>query len=231
MANCFSATDEFLGSLDVIDRVVLSLSKPDALKPSELPVTNAISCASIVLLSGYFENYLKNIVREYIAEINTLGRPIALIPFDMQVKHYAGGAEALLWASKKDKNLKTTSISQDLTRRLGSLHNTTGYELAWEAFANTKSNPGTETVNNILAGLEIKKTWDEINGLKKQHGRLDTFLASFIEMRNVCAHTGRHHTPPSAGDISGYVERFRGLAECIDLLIGIRLEGFRNATI
>lgn len=229
MANCFNATSEFLDSLDVISRVGISLSKPDALKSEELPVTNAISCASIVLLSGYFESYLKDIVREYIEQINALGKPISLIPFDMQAKHYAGGAEALLWASKRDKNLKSTSISQDLTRRLGSLHNQTGYELAWEAFANTKSNPGTDTVNKILAGLEIKKTWDEINTLSKEHGRLDTFLASFIEMRNVCAHTGRHNTPPSAFELLGYVERFRALAECIDLLIGIRLEGFHNA--
>lgn len=231
MANCFLATDEFLDSLDVTDRVAQSLSTPEALKPSQLPVTNAISCASIVLLSGYFESYLKDTVREYIGELNLLGKPIELIPYGMQVRHYAGGAEALLWASKKDKNLKTTSISQDLTRRLGSLHNSVGYELAWESFANTKSNPGTDTVNAILAGLEVEKAWTEINGLQKQHGRLDTFLGSFIEMRNVCAHTGRHHTPPSAGDIAGYVERFRALAECIDLLIGIRLEEFRNATV
>lgn len=231
MSNCFLATNEFLESLDIIDRVALTLSTPDAIRPSELPVTNAISCASIVLLSGYFESYLKNIVREYIGEINSLGKPITLIPYGMQVRHYAGGADALLWASKKDKNLRTTLMSQDLTRRLGSLHNSLGYELAWEAFANTKSNPSTDTVKTILAGLEVDKTWVEINGLQQQHGRLDTFLESFIEMRNVCAHTGRHHTPPSAADISGYVERFRALAECIDLLIGIRLEGFQNTTV
>lgn len=230
MENCFLATDEFLVSLEVTDRVALSLSTPEALKPGQLPITNAISCASIVLLSGYFESYLKDTVREYISEINNLGKPIALIPYGMKVKHYAGGAEALLWASKKDKNLKTTSMSLDLTRRLGSLHNDVGYELAWESFANTKSNPGKDTVHAILVGLEVEKAWAEINGLKKQHGRLDTFLESFIQMRNVCAHTGRHHTPPTASDIAGYVECFRALAECIDLLIGIRLEEFRKAT-
>lgn len=231
MSNCFIATDEFLGLLDVIDQVAQTLSTPESLKPSQLPVTNAISCASVVLLSGYFENYLKGTVQEYIENINQLGKPISIIPYEMKARHYSGGADALLSASKKDKNLKATSISQDLTRRLASLHNSIGYELAWESFANTKSNPGTETVKGILAGLEVGKTWTEINSLKQEHGRLDTFLASFIEMRNVCAHTGRHHTPPSASDISGYVERFRALAECIDMLIGIKLEEFRNATV
>lgn len=229
MSNCFLATNDFLDSLAVIDKVVTALSTPEALRPSQLPVTNAIGCSTIVLLSGYFESYLKDIVQEYIKEINGLNKPISSIPYEMQSRHYSGGAEALIWASKRDKNLQTTSISQDLSRRLGSLHNNTGYELAWEAFANTKSNPGTETVRSILTGLEIKKTWDEINDLQKQYGRLDTFLGSFIEMRNVCAHTGRHHTPPSAGDIAGYVERFRAMAECIDLLAGLRLERFREA--
>lgn len=231
MSNCFLATDEFLGLLDVIEKVAQTLSTPESLKPSQLPVTNAISCASVVLLSGYFESYLKDTVQEYIREINLLGKPISIIPYDMKAKHYAGGADALILASKKDKNLKATSISEDLTRRLASLQNSTGYELAWESFANTKSNPGTETVRAILTGLEVDKTWPEINNLILQHGRLDTFLSSFIEMRNVCAHTGRHHTPPSAADLSDYVERFRALAECIDMLIGIRLEEFRNATV
>lgn len=231
MANCFLATNEFLVSLDVVDRVAMSLSTQEAIKPGQLPVTNAISCASIVLLSGYFESYLKNTVKEYIEGINLLGKPVALIPHKMQVRHYMGGAEALLSASKKDKGLNTTFMSQDLTRRLGSLHNSVGYELAWESFANTKSNPSTETVATILAGLEVEKAWIEINGLQKEHGRLDTFLESFIKMRNVCAHTGGHHTPPSSSDIVGYIERFRVLAACIDMLIGIRLEEFRNATV
>lgn len=226
MSNSFTATNDFLNSLEIIDKVAISLSTPEALKPTQLPITNAISCASIVLLSGHFENYLKNIVQEFIEKLNLLRKPITMIPFDMRVKHYAGGSEALLWASKKDKKLKSTLISEDLARRLGSLDNPTGYELAWEAFANTKSNPGTETVSTILNGLDISKTWDEINGLQKQHGRLDTFLASFIEMRNVCAHTGRHNTPPSAYDLTDYIERFKSLAECIDLLIGVRLEEF-----
>lgn len=226
MVNCFVATDEFLNSLDVSEQVAISLSTPLALKPSQLAITNAISCASIVLLSGYFENFLKDVAKEYIENINCLSKPLSEIPFSMRLKHYSGGAEALAWASKKDKNLRTTAKSEDLTRRLGSLDQPIGYVLAWEAFANTKSNPGTDTVSTLLSGLEVEKAWAEINDLQKEHGRLDTFLTSFIEMRNVCAHTGRHHTPPSGADIIGYVERFRALALCIDMLVGIRLEEF-----
>lgn len=226
MTNIFLATDEFLGSLDVTEQVGQSLSLPEALKSSQLPITNAISCATVVLMSGYFENYLKNLVKEYIEAINSLGKPLSHIPFDMRLKHYAGGADALTWASKQDKELKSTLISEDLSRRLASLSQPQGYILAWEAFANTKSNPGTETVRTILSGLEIEKAWVEINGLQTAHGRFDTFLESFIKMRNICAHTGRHHTPPSGVDIVDYVDKFRGLAACIDMVTGIRLDVF-----
>lgn len=228
MANIFRATDDFLESLAVTEQVGLSLSTPAAISPSQLQITNAISCATVVLISGYFENFLKNLVKEYIDKLNALGKPLAAIPFDMQLKHYTGGADALARASKEDKALGSTSVSQDLSRRLASLSQPTGYSLAWEAFSNTKSNPGTETVRVILAGLEVGQAWAEINALTSQHGRLDTFLMSFIKMRNVCAHTGRHHTPPTGVDIVEYVDKFRTLAECIDFLAGIRLEAFET---
>ena len=227
MTNIFAATDDFLGSLDTVEKVAQTLSTPNALRPTQLPITNAVSCACIVLISGYFESFLKDAIKEYIEKINALCKPLSDIPFSMQSKHYSGGAEALIWAAKIDKNLKTTAISHDLARRLASLINPAGCILAWEAFANTKSNPGSETVANLLSGLEIPKAWTEINDLQKQHGRLDTFLTSFIQMRNVCAHTGRHNTPPSGGDIEGYIEKFRALSECLDLLIALRFEQFK----
>jgi hypothetical protein len=225
MTNCFVATDEFLSSLDTIETVAQSLSSPAALKSNQLTSTNAVSCSIIVLLSGYFESYLKDIIKEYIDSINSLNKPLTAIPLSMQLKHYSGGADALVWASKKDKKLKSTSISQDLTSRLGSLDKSK-YYLAWESFANTKSNPGTDTISTLLSGLEIEKGWTLINDLNKSHGRLDMFLTSFIEMRNVCAHTGRHQTPPSGADLVDYTDKFRALGECIDMAIGVRLAHF-----
>jgi methyl coenzyme M reductase subunit C-like uncharacterized protein (methanogenesis marker protein 7) len=55
--------------------------------------------------------------------------------------------------------------------------------------------------------------------------------APLSKMRNVCAHTGRHHIPPSGSDLFEYVEKFKALAECIDMLIGVRLEQFQKTTV
>lgn len=47
-----------------------------------------------------------------------------------------------------------------------------------------------------------------------------------MKMRNVCAHTGRHNTPPSGADIVDYVEKFITLGECIDYMVELRLIRF-----
>jgi len=227
MTAIFNATIEYYQSLDTAEEVANSILTPDALRPNRLAVTNAISCASVVLLSGYFESYLKDLIREYIESINALAKPLSDIPFSMRRKHYSGGADALVWASKRDKELQTLVMSQDLTARLASLSNVTGYVLAWEAFANTNSNPGTDTVAALLGGLEVEKGWKVIHDLSSQHGPLDAFLTAFMKVRNVCAHTGRHHTPPSGADLLDYIEKFRKLSECIEMAIAIRLDQFR----
>jgi len=226
MSSIFNATTDFVQSLATTEKVAETLLTPAALSPTALPVTNSISCACVVLLSGYFESYLKSLIKEYIENINALAKPLIKLPYSMRVKHYAGGADALERAAKRDKDLKTLTFSQDLSTRLASLNLPTGYTLAWESFANTQSNPGPETVANLLAGLEVKSAWATISDLSTKHGSLQAFLLSFIKMRNVCAHTGGHVSPPSGADIIDYVEKFRCLAECLEMTLALRYHDF-----
>lgn len=228
MANVFNATDDLFVSLNVVDQVAASLSTVDALVPAKLPMTNAIGCASVVLLSGYFESFLKNIVAEFIQQLNLLNRPLVSLPYEMRIRHFASGSDALKWASKLDKKLVGTVHSENLARRLASLGDPMNYEFAWESFADTKSNPGPDVVREILSGLQIEKSWHEINLLVTKHGLLQTFLTAFIEMRNVCAHTGQHLSPPTGAMIMDFTTKFRALSECIDLLIGVKIEEFRS---
>lgn len=220
------AAQDFAASLMNIELVGAQLSEPAALMPSQLTVTNAMCCASVVLLSGYFEDFLKSIIREFIENINALSLPKNMIPAELISAHYAGGSDALAWAVKVDKNSGTSSRAEDLSRRLGSFGASGACILAWESFANTKSNPGASVVATLLRGLMIPGGWTEINALTSAHGRLDTFLTSFMEMRNICAHTGRHSTPPTGLDIQEYAATFRAICECLDMLLAIRFEEF-----
>jgi len=229
MNHRFDATREFEASLDTIGLVANSLMSPEALRPANLSVTNSMCCACVVLLSGYFESYLKSLIKEYIESINSLGLEISNIPFAMQLLHYSGGADALQFVARQDKGLNSTLFSQDLSARLGSLRIPVGYTLAWESFANTKSNPGAKTVSDLLAGIDVKGGWTALNELCKTYGRLDTFLDAFIKVRNICAHTGRHSTPPSGLDLKDYSDRFLAISECMDTLVAIRLDDFGSS--
>lgn len=228
MANCFTATDELFTSLDVVDAVAATLLHPSALAPARLPVTNAISCATVVLISGYFESFLKDIANQTISGLNALHKPATSFPAAMKIKHFQSGAKALKWALKEDKKANSTSTSDDLMRRLGSLSNGTNCELAWEAFGDTNSNPGPDVVKDILSGLQVVEAWSEINGLSTAHGQLNTFLETFIRIRNVCAHTGSHSSPPTGQHLLEYTEKFRVIAECIDVLLGVQHEVYKT---
>jgi len=224
----YLAAEEFADSLMNIDLVGAELSTPAALMSARLPITNAVSCASVVLLSGYFENFLKSIIKEFINDVNGLSLPRTNFHDDLIRGHYSGGADALAWAAKVDKANGNFAKSDDLSRRLGSCVGGGPITLAWESFANTKSNPGPDVVASLLRGLMIKGGWKEINSLTLQYGRLDTFLTSFMEMRNICAHTGRHSTPPSGINIREYVATFLALCECLDMLLALRFQELSN---
>lgn len=222
--NFYSATDDLFQSLGVVDDVSITLMTPLAMASQNLQTTNAIGCACVVLISGYFESFLKDITQQLIAQLNGLGKPLASIPYAMRVKHFHSGAKALDWAIKQDKKLSNTASSEDLARRLGSVSDPAAYELAWEAFAQTNSNPGPDAVAGILSGLEISKSWREINALVTNHGQLDTFLQSFMEIRNMCAHTGTHSAPPTGFDLQDYTSKIRAIAECVDYLMRFQYE-------
>ncbi|MDA3835418.1 MAG: HEPN domain-containing protein [Spirochaetales bacterium] len=216
MIKYFQATRDFHDSLDITEKVALTLTLPAALIPAQLEITNATSCATIVLQSGYFESYLKDVIKELIEKINGLRKPILEIPNKVIRQHYSGGVDALSWACKLDKKHGTTSYSKDLSKKLCSLDQA-AYQLAWESFANTKSNPNSLTVSNLLSGVDISSAWDEIHKINTSK-RLDSFLNSFIEKRNICAHTGKHQSPPTGVELLDYSNDFKSLASCIDSL-------------
>lgn len=219
----FTATSDFVASLDVVDDIANTLTTPAAMASGALQTTNAISCAAVVLISGYFESFLKDIVEQVVTDYNKAGKGWASLPYDVKARHLQSGAVALNALITREKRDNTSARSEDLARRLGSM-SSAKFELVWEAFAQTRSNPGPDTVGSILGGLQIEKGWEQINKLVTMHGNLNTFLDTFIQIRNVCAHTGSHSSPPTGTEILEYTEKFRVIAECIDFLLQLQLE-------
>lgn len=228
MANEFKATDQFETSFETIKGVALMLGEPEWLAPAKLPLTNSISCATVVLMGGHFESFLKSIIEEFIGEVNDINMLTPKIPHFMRIKHFTKGSEYLRKLAKRERNSQEQPTnSEAFMGKLALLGPGPKGQLAWEAFSDTQSNPSPEVIKELLKDVGAESSWSEINKLFTQQGALHLLLTSFLEMRNICAHTGKHPSPPTGQSLQENADMLIKISECIDILLSIRLEQFR----
>lgn len=127
-----SALADFQSEISRIDKVADWLITPDALESKMMPATVAIRCGAVVLLSGYFETFLKDCMCKFITQVNGLGKPLSTLPGKMKITHFENGARALSKEIRKAKKINDTSLCEDLAARLASVSASTGYTLAWK---------------------------------------------------------------------------------------------------
>jgi hypothetical protein len=112
-----------------------------------------------------------------------------------------------------------------MAARLASVSAGTGYQLVWEAFADTQANPGPNVVGELIKAAGIKDAWKNIEAAATvRKGNLKTFLGTFIAIRNECAHTGSISSPPAASDLTEYGENLVAICEAVVRLLESRLE-------
>ena len=136
----------------------ISASAPQALKDPQLRERHeTIQCACPVLLSGYLEVFLKDTAEAFIRDLCLLCRPFSTLPDRIQKQHFTEGAP-LIAAKLAEKSWTAwiTATHEDIARRLSSVCSpTSSYNLVWEAFANTRGNPGPEVVKDFLWSIAV----------------------------------------------------------------------------
>jgi len=219
-----AALTSFQQEIARIDKVADWLTSPAALTPDMVQATWAMRCGAVVLFSGYLESFIKGCMCAFIMKVNALGHPLTKLPADMKHTHFRLGAKALEWQYKMDKRNGDTTKCENLAARLASVSAATGYTLAWEAFANTQSNPSPFVVGALLSGVGVKKPWPKLKAATPP-GLVDlnTFLTSFIIMRNECAHSGNTTSPPGAADLLQYGQNLSGLGTAMVVVLTHRL--------
>jgi hypothetical protein len=99
------------------------------------------------------------------------------------------------------------STSRDVARRLASVNSPPPFELLWEAFAETKGNPGPNVVKEFLSRFGVKKPMDALSRhVQRTHSTIHAQLDSFIAVRNECAHSGIPTAIPTPSEVSGYCD-------------------------
>jgi RiboL-PSP-HEPN len=203
----------------------IAATTPQALKnPQLLQRHNTIQCACPVLLSGYFETFLKNLAEAFVIALYGQGTPFLQLPNKIQKHHFLAGASLIV---DKLKNRGTsrwiTATHEDIALRLSSVCDPTlTYELVWEAFANTRSNPGPDVVKEFLLNFGVENVSDKFNQFANPGwawNNCSAQLASFMAVRHECAHTGSSSTSFVPTNIQSYCDLIENISETIVKLL------------
>ncbi|MGD0544466.1 MAG: HEPN domain-containing protein [Candidatus Acidiferrales bacterium] len=162
-------------------------------------------CAMMVILSGFFESFIRNAAEEFIAELCARAIPFDNLPEKIRATHFAGGAALLIKRAEKEKQANPMSESALMVQRLASVISVMPYELVSEAFGETRANPSAQIVREFLGRFGVDSPGQHLtrtSGLSESG--LETTFKSFIALRNECAHTGTAGNVPTGGEIIDY---------------------------
>lgn len=177
-------------------------------------------CGSVVLLTGYFETFLKDLVRRYIEDMSASGVAFSGLPKGIRERHFEGGGKVLTKAVEFARKGKPAPFGnatpQDIVARLHSASAGGSYQIVWEAFADTQANPGPDVVREIANGLGLKNFWPTVsnhsgNAARWSDSALINQLKDLIGKRNACAHTGTVSPIPTAGDLLDFADMLEAL--------------------
>jgi hypothetical protein len=213
------ALADFASSLNRIRALANSIvtGTPAALAdPAQLSLHETQQCGAIVLLTGYFEAFIKDLVRRFIEELSTCGVPFAGFPKDIRNRHFEGGGRVLTKASEAARRRRATPFGnaprEDIVARIHSASSPSGsYQIVWEAFADTEANPSPDVVARIARDLGVGNFWRTVSRKSGDPKRwsdtaITSELSDLIAKRNECAHTGKASPVPTAADVLEFAD-------------------------
>lgn len=206
---------------DLINEIVANTSR--ALANPRVRVRHETQqCGSIVLMTGYFEAFLKDVVRAFISDLCQANTDFTGLPDVIQNIHFEVGGRVLTEVSRARRSSGFTPLGivprEDVAERLYSPafnDSAKSYAIVWEAFADTKSNPNPGVVAEIAKNLGMKNVWPTIaakSGSGHSDSTLSTALQNLIVLRNSCAHTGTVSPIPTAADILDHLQNLEWIA-------------------
>lgn len=194
--------------------------------PDERLRDETLRCACTVILSGFFETFLKECAAAFIAEISLRNVPFSDLPPYTQLRHFEGGGELLGLKARNHSRASWVSGDHfDLVQRLSSpALRSSNYTLVWEAFATTQGNPGPDVVEEILKSLGVDNRNPRLNtALGGTYSGLRFALGAFILVRNECAHTGTAVNVPTTGAVRSYCTTIEAISHAVVCVLEGRL--------
>jgi RiboL-PSP-HEPN len=178
-----------------------------------------IQAASLVVLSGYLESFIKTLAEAFVRSICSKGLSFSGLPEDIRHAHFVEGGRVLsesVATKRKSRPSWIIADGADIARRLHSVSSAEPYELLWEAFADTQANPGPEVIHDFLHRFGIRKIWPKLAALMaKPEAFIVTSLRNLILLRNECAHTGHTVDVPTPSELRDFCDLLEGMASAM----------------
>jgi hypothetical protein len=187
---------------------------------------SALHCASVVVMSGYLESFMREAAEAFFAELKNANRGLGTLDDKFVHVHYTQGARILTNLVSGEKIGSKFSEAAVMLQRLSAPISDADAPPLWEAFARTDANPSAAVIKAYLAGFGINDGLSVVSEAINQTyspAALETTLLAFIAVRNECAHTGSAKSVPSTSDIEGYVTFLRTLALGVTKALNQRL--------
>lgn len=184
--------------------------------------------AVVVIMAGFFESFLREVAEKYSDIICQQNQPFQNLKPKIRFTHFQGGGRILTNIGGKKPSSRyswTPTTAPEVAKRLASVDAGPGYQLVWEAFAETGGNPGSEVIADFLRRFGVAKPTETLASnvflppsqpggttLNLSSNALITMLDSFIAIRNECAHTGQATNTPTASDVLRYCDLLEAIA-------------------
>jgi competence ComEA-like helix-hairpin-helix protein len=220
------AIERLRDSLNRIREVANEMDSRPLPPAAQRRLDETLRCSCTVILSGFFESFLRDLAEACVTEFASRGVPFNALPSRLQHTHFVQGGRLL---GEKTRELGRVAWIAgdhfDIVRRLASpADNPKNYVLLWEAYAGTRGNPGPKAIEDILVSLGVSQCRKRLDqALGGNYPSKSLALSSFIAVRNECAHTGTASNVPTPADLRSYCDLLDEIAVAIITVLRHRL--------
>ena len=186
-------------------------------------------CSSITRLYALYENFVENLVRDWIILLPQLYSCYQDLPESVRNKHQTGCATLL---GNENKRNRFDSLSErDIIKNLFDTEykNTTKYNLTSAAFLLHEANLRKDQLTRLLvdAGISATDSWQWIENHKKvknfidnnSRGSVENELKNFIELRNNSAHGKEIDTVLNANELLQLCDFVEAICQAMSELV------------
>ena len=189
------------------NHIVNSEIENNKINPAE--TVDLIVKSSIVLISSYFESFMRDVGKEFVMRVENKYNSFEKVPPKLQKFHKNG----IRWMNSRLKLYGETDQRTIIMNYASPYYCSENYKLISQMYGDCRSNPSQESIKDALndMGLNI----NDIINKDKENKLQGDWLNIFNQNRNKIAHNSKSSIDTTLNDVKEYLEKFKILSKLI----------------